>query len=345
MQYLVSVRCNTFNHTQYIEETFHGFCSQQTDFPFVCVIIDDASTDGEQDTIAAFINQHFDISKQEEHENFSMTLAHHTENTNCFFAIYYLKYNHSNIRKSKESYIQWLTSKYIALCEGDDYWTDPQKLQRQVDFLETHPDYTMVCCRARRYSERRQRFVSDSHCYDGTRNVDTDDIILQGGLFISTCSIVYRRSMLDAYPDYAARCHVGDYPLQILCAMRGKVHYMDEPMCVYRIENNTSWMGRQNGCVTAAKVRGYVSEVEMLKGFATDHPAYAHVFERRIRRYILWVVPLRKSDPEGEKRVREAFADDIRRFPPMVRLLLWMAVRNKTLRRWQRSWGRRLGIA
>ena len=321
---LLSIRCAAYNQADYIRQTLEGFVMQQTDFRFEAVVHDDASTDATASIIREFAAAHPSIIKP----------IYEEENL-------YSRHDGS-LRRVMTAHA---TGKYIAMCEGDDYWTDPQKLQRQVDFLETHPDYTMVCCRARRYSERRQRFVSDSHCYDETRDVDTDDIILRGGLFISTCSIVYRRSVLDDYPDYAARCHVSDYPLQILCAMRGKVHYMDEPMCVYRIENNTSWVGRQKGCVTAAKVRGYVSEVEMLKGFAADHPAYAHVFERRIRRYILWVVPLRKSDPEGEKRVREAFADDIRRFPPMVRLLLWMAVRNKTLRRWQRSWGRRLGIA
>ena len=149
-RYLVHVSCKTFNHALYIEDAMNGFTMQETDFPFVCTIIDDASTDGEQNVIQKYIERHFDLNdkstvRNEESDDFILAFAQHKTNKNCYFAVLYLKYNHYSIKKPKNPYIEeWMNVKYIALCEGDDYWTHPQKLQKQVAFLESHPDYGLV---------------------------------------------------------------------------------------------------------------------------------------------------------------------------------------------------------
>lgn len=149
---LVCVRSITYNHAPYIADAMNGFCMQKTSFPFVCAVIDDCSTDGEQEVISNYLHEHFDLEDQsvvrnEETDDYKLIYARHKENHNCFFVVLYLKYNHYSIGKShlKNQYIkEWYDSaKYIALCEGDDYWTDPFKLQKQVEVMELHTECTI----------------------------------------------------------------------------------------------------------------------------------------------------------------------------------------------------------
>jgi len=141
----------TFNQSSYIIDTMNGFCSQETSFPFVCTIIDDASTDGEQETILNYVQKNFisnkgDFYRFEETEEYIRICSRHKKNVNCYFVVILLKYNHYSIRKSKRPYFEeWIDVKYIAFCEGDDYWIDPIKLQEQVDFLDNHEDVIMCC--------------------------------------------------------------------------------------------------------------------------------------------------------------------------------------------------------
>ena len=181
--FIVRVSCMTYNHSAYIIEAMDGFCMQHTDFPYICIIIDDASTDGEPEVIIKYIEENFKLEDRtiacfEETDDYKLTFAQHKTNKKCYFAFFSLKYNHYSIKKRKSPYWQrWSDTKYIALCEGDDYWTDPSKLQMQVDFLETHPDYTMVCNRTKLYSERKKAFIGENYCYNRNRTIMTKDII------------------------------------------------------------------------------------------------------------------------------------------------------------------------
>ena len=147
--FLVYVRCFTYNHSLFIRECLDGFCMQQTSFPYVCAVVDDASTDGEQEIIKSYLQDHFDLSDEgisriEDTDDYQLIFARHKTNPNCHFAVYFLKYNHYSIKKSKLPYLQvWNSIKYCAICEGDDFWISPHKLQRQVDFLLSHPKHTL----------------------------------------------------------------------------------------------------------------------------------------------------------------------------------------------------------
>lgn len=153
INFKVSVRCMTYNQAVYIEDAMNGFCMQQTDFPFVCNVMDDASTDGEQDVIRKYLDEHFDLDeknliKKEETDDYKLILARHKKNINCYFAVYFLKYNHYNSPQNKKRKLQYISAeeskaKYIAFCEGDDYWTNLEKLQKQIDFLENNKEYGM----------------------------------------------------------------------------------------------------------------------------------------------------------------------------------------------------------
>ena len=153
INFKVCVRCFTFNQAGYIEDALNGFCMQQTNFPFVCCIMDDCSTDGEQEVIMHYLQEHFnfadkEVEHQEETNDYITIFTQHKENKNCFLAVYLLKYNHYE-KKSKLQYIaQWEErAKYIAMCEGDDYWIHPKKLQLQADYLDTHDEISLACTR------------------------------------------------------------------------------------------------------------------------------------------------------------------------------------------------------
>lgn len=249
--FLVGVCCMTYNHHAYIEDAMNGFTMQQTTFPFVCVIIDDASTDGEPDVILRYMNDHFDLSpesgaRQWETDEARFLYARHRQNPNCYFGIVLLKTNYYSQHKSKKHLMtQWLSDvKYYALCEGDDYWTDPNKLQIQVDFLENHPDYSMCWHRAVYVSAIDGEEKGDYRGYTKSMTCKTEDMIEKGGEFCPTASILYRRKLLTEAPKELFDQYVGDYPLQLYLSFTGKVYYFDRRMSVYRIDVPGSWLQR-----------------------------------------------------------------------------------------------------
>lgn len=243
-RYLVLVRCITFNHANYIEDAMNGFCMQQTSFPFVCTIIDDFSSDGEQEVIRRYLQEQFDLDDQsvvrnEETDDYFLTFARHKTNYNCFFAVYFLKYNHYSVGKStrKNDYIkEWIEQvKYIALCEGDDFWTDPYKLQKQVDYMEAHPECMMCCSNGIWYSETsKESWRIDPLPVDHSRIVTPHEVFCLENPLIPTCSMCYRSEMLMTMPEFFKNAPVGDRPIRMWCAINGTIFYHTEPMITYR---------------------------------------------------------------------------------------------------------------
>ena len=301
--YKVLVRCFTFNQSKYIEDALNGFVMQETNFPFACAIVDDCSTDGEQDVIKSYLDTEFDMESAELYETdyANIVVASHKTNANCSFFVYFLKYNHYSIRKAKGPYLKFLRDvcPYEALCEGDDYWTDKRKLQMQVDWVDAHDTCTMVCNRTRLYSEKKGKFIGENYCYDRSQNVEVKDIINRTGLFISTCSVLYRKSVIENIPDYWRKCKVGDYPLQIGCAMQGDVYYFNDMMSVYRVANSSSWTGTQQwGKFVMGRIGVIRSEVDMFKGFGNDYPKYKKVFTSKVADQINRLIPYRNTSKE-----------------------------------------------
>ena len=124
--YRVLVRCFTYNQSKYIEDALNGFAMQKTNFPFVCLVMDDCSTDGEQEVIKAWMERESDMSNAEwsEIEKSNITIVPHKSNKQCTFAFYFLKQNMYKVKAQKlEMANPWREHcEYEALCEGDDYW-------------------------------------------------------------------------------------------------------------------------------------------------------------------------------------------------------------------------------
>lgn len=225
---LVSICCITYNHENYIGDAIEGFLMQKANFPIEIIIHDDASTDG----TASIISKYAQKSPNLIHPIFQ------TENQ-------YLKTS-----GKISAMIVWphARGKYLALCEGDDYWTDPLKLQKQVDFLELNPEYS-VSFHATKHIwvnsglTRIHRFP----CKNGFRSFAAKDVILGGGSFMKINSMVFRSEYVKNLPDWYYLAPTGDIPLSLLLSIKGRVAYFDDIMSVYRIAVPGSWSENMKG--------------------------------------------------------------------------------------------------
>lgn len=260
-EFMVFVSCMTYNQRLYIKETLDGFCMQQTKFPFVCCIMDDASNDGEQEVIKQYLEEHFDDANSitpNETDDYFQVFVQHKANKNCFFVVFYFKYNHHQIKKSKLNYIlEWRNkSKYSATCEGDDYWIDPMKLQKQVDFMETHPNHSLCFCAHRELFPSGE--TKDVFRYeDNKEECSMRDIILGGGGYMATNSMLYRNSMYVPYSTWVKNCPVGDLPLMLTLAHKGLVGYLADVMCVYRRAAKGSWTQKMASDIKNRRIHHY----------------------------------------------------------------------------------------
>ncbi len=247
---LVFVRCTTYNQSQYIKDALNGFVMQETSFPFVCCIIDDSSTDGEQVVIDRYCEESFDfeendIYQYEETNDCIRYFIRHKKNHNCFFLIVNLKYNHYSIKKSKISYYsEWSDkAKYIALCEGDDYWIDPLKLQKQVDFMESHPNHSLCYCNnIKLYSNGNQEMHPR---YPKDKDVcSIEDLISEGGGAMSTHTMLYKQELYVPYDTWAKGSPIGDLPLMLSLAAKGYVGFISDVVGVHRFKAIGSWTSK-----------------------------------------------------------------------------------------------------
>ena len=245
--FLVRVSCMTYNHATYIEDALNGFTMQKTNFPFVCTIVDDASTDGEQDVIKRYLERNFDLdaesdARNEETDDYFLIFAQNRINKNCYFAVLLLKYNHYQQLESRKRKLQYISEwsdnvEFIASCEGDDYWTNPNKLQKQVDFLNNHLDHGLVCTASKIYVQGvGMKKGTFGHPYQGIRD-------LLKGNYIFNASVLRRKTLEDGYNQEIGpqpNWRMGDWPRLLHCAIVSKIGYIDEPSAVYRVLPNSA---------------------------------------------------------------------------------------------------------
>lgn len=243
IKFKVCVRCKTYNHAPYIEDALNGFCMQNTMFPFVCVIVDDASTDGEQKVIGNYIQENFDVRNaiHEENDNYILKFVRHKNNLNCYFAIYYLKYNHWRWKSTEPYILRWQEkSNFVALCEGDDYWIDPMKLQAQVDYMEEHPDCGMVYTKIRILVQSKNE-ISE---VEWARDCSFEDMLLSNE--VQTLTVCARRDLFDEF--YALSDKIvnekqwlmGDYPLWLFFFAESSTKFIGKITAVYRVLENSA---------------------------------------------------------------------------------------------------------
>lgn len=243
-KYMVSVRCITFNHAPYIIDAMNGFVMQKTTFPVVTLIVDDASTDSEQDIIRQYVSKNFQEPYQtDDTPDYELICANHNENPNCTFVIFLLKYNHYRKKKSKLAYLApWSEkSKYYAMCEGDDYWIDSSKLQEQVSFLESHPSYVMSHTAIKYYFEEEKKYL-DSKDLDNNSKIINEGLTLEKillGYRIQPCTVVCRQDVYNLAKRndpflFGGNFKMGDTQLWYQIKKEGDIYFYPQVCAIYR---------------------------------------------------------------------------------------------------------------
>lgn len=209
---LVSICCLVYNHEDYLREALDSFLMQQTNFAFEVIIHDDASTDSSPDIIKEYASKYPKI----------------------FNPLYQTENQKSKVKSGMNPRFNYprARGKYIALCEGDDYWIDPLKLQKQVDFLEAN-DRFVISCHNSNVVDLNNSFVKIFNDKEIPEITDTS-YILEETWYIPTASVVFRKSNL-IFPNWFSKALNGDYMTYlILTNDGGLVHYDKNIMSSYR---------------------------------------------------------------------------------------------------------------
>ena len=213
---IVTVWCLAYNQKDFIRDALDGFVMQKTTFPFEVIVHDDASTDGTTTIVQEYARQYPDIIKP------VIETENQWQKGGLKYIINIMNDNYRN-------------GKYIAFCEGDDYWTAPQKLQQQVDFLENHPEYSMCFHSAKKkYETNTRAWINCENIED--RDYDATDIFVNWT--VPTASVMCRREGMEFYANLKHPERIQNYDIFIFlsCAMIGKLRGMHEQMSVYRIQ-------------------------------------------------------------------------------------------------------------
>lgn len=290
----VSVICTVYKHEAYLRQCFDGFVMQKTTFPVEVLVNDDCSPDHSADIIREYETKYPDL-----------------------FRCFYQKEN-----QYSKGLLPWFEvllpnarGEYIAICEGDDYWTDPYKLQKQVDFMDKNQDYIACFHNTRvQYNDGVDLFNS----LDENHNPTTEDIIKRQW-FISTPSLFFRNK-LHSFPDWKKGIVNEDFMLELMLARDGRFYYMDDVMAVYRQDGSGISAG-----LNANGVRMMNLLISLLNNMKSYYGAgYERVFDEAIHNYV----------QKCEDYAREAYYKEHR----LSRLF-----RRKTYTRWMKRQIKKLG--
>ena len=266
----VSVMLITYNHEKYIEQALDSVLMQETDFDFEINVIEDCSTDRTQEIVMRYVRRYPDIVKP-------------------FF-------NKKNIgfkvtQKNFYRGFRTLTGEYFAILEGDDYWTSPHKLQRQVDFLDTHPDFA-ICAHntIKVYDDgtKPHRFLYWGKRADATVK---DVILLQA--FFHTTGVLYRNVFKGVPPRHYRSKWSCDIYIMISHAAFGKVHHIDEDWACYRAHAGGRFSGMR-------QMEGWIYNIDSLRRYNVWLGyRYMGKFAESIARYCEHVMKSRRQEGVG----------------------------------------------
>ena len=213
----VTIQCTVYNHESFLRQCMDGFVMQKTNFRFEAIVHDDASTDGSAAIIREYAEKYPEIIKP-----------------------IFEKENLYSKRDGSLRRVMYANThgKYVAICEGDDYWTDPYKLQKQVDFLESHPGYVMCSHRWREYMQTEDAFSEIAEFPESGVEYDLNTLV-HGKWFFQPLTVVYRRDALDL--DRFTYKYAIDVVLFYELLKQGKGYCLPDVMAVYRIHSGGVW--------------------------------------------------------------------------------------------------------
>jgi glycosyltransferase involved in cell wall biosynthesis len=223
---LVCTRTMTYNHENYIRDCIEGILMQKTAFPVRVCIHDDASTDKTAEIIREY---------QEKHPKL-IWAYYQEENT------YQINRKTGSYQGLRREFFGWSNEgKYVALCEGDDYWINSLKLERQINELIKNDlaiavsNFSRVQINGKVYSERKTNY----------KVLNTKEILIDNGKSITTASLVFKTIALLNMPSFKSKAPVGDFPLKLFLSLHGKILMIDEFYNVYNYKNDGSWSSKK----------------------------------------------------------------------------------------------------
>lgn len=215
---IVSVICITYNHEKYIRKAIEGFVRQKTNFKFEVIIHDDASTDNTQNIIREY-----------------------AEKYDFIIPIFQEKNQYSQKVQFSEKYIHPLVhGKYIAYCEGDDYWTDSNKLQILYDYMITHENCSMCCHAYENIEANTEKIIEEVHTLRNDGTITMQEAIKYDNP-TQLASQMFRRECVIGKPEIYLNRGVGDYTALLYAATLGEIHYIDKIMAKHRVASDGSW--------------------------------------------------------------------------------------------------------
>lgn len=278
---IVSVICTTYNQKDYIEKALSSIVSQKTSFLFEVIVHDDASTDGTSDIIKEFEREYPELVKPiYEFEN------QYSQGINIFL----------------ECCLPYCNGKYIAICEGDDYWIDDHKLQKQYDIMERNMQLDTCACRASVICDIDETEIYEIRPQKHDSILSIEAVILGGGRYLATASLLFRKKLFNSLMPFE-RILFFDYTSQIKGALRGGIYYLDDKMTVYRSESKGSWSVRVEK--NKDKIASHLEkEMEMLRQFDYDtNKEFHEVIEKRLKAYTPFVDQLEENKSELFKEI------------------------------------------
>lgn len=215
---LVSICCVTYNHENYIRQCLDGFVMQQTTFEYEILVHEDASTDSTAKILKEYESKYPHL-----------------------FRCVYQTVNQFKIQNTLTNILFTMArGKYIALCEGDDYWTDPLKLQKQVDFLEANPDYNICFHKVQIFNQEENKFNIDTITREVSETTKIED--LARGNFMHTPSVLMRNNF--TIPKWFSKSPIGDWTLYMIVLKDKKIKKLDDVMAVYRVHKASVWASK-----------------------------------------------------------------------------------------------------
>lgn len=217
---LVSIDCITYNHESFICDALEGFLMQKTNFRFEILVHDDASTDQTANVIRKYEKKYPDIIKP-----------------------IYQKENQYSKGVEIQTQIQFPRARgeYIAICEGDDYWTDPLKLQKQVDFLEDNPEYGLVYSDVDTLNDKSKIIEKSVFKNKLGLKINTFENILINTWWLAPCTWMIRFDVYQKFKCLQNNSHIaGDFPLLLIMSKNSKIYFLQESTAVYRVLTNSA---------------------------------------------------------------------------------------------------------
>lgn len=270
---MVSVLCTAYNHERYIRDALEGFVSQKTDFRYEVLVHDDASTDATADIIREYAEKYPDI----------ICPIYQTQN----------QYS-QGVSINKEFFVPRIKGKYVAFCEGDDYWCSPDKLQRQVEAMEADSSCSMSVHKTLEVFEDGTPSGTVFPAQERGSGVMSSREFLEAGDYYSfhTSGYFFRAEQLMEYvknmPEFARKSDVGDEVYMLYFGQLGSVYYINETMSCYRRGVGGSWsVGQRRGKDAAQMAKHPGRMVDMLLSYDEyTNGKYHDLCVRRIARHM-----------------------------------------------------------